>query len=75
MVDSTYAKTGQAVLEHRGNKTKHLVARKKQGERNICLESGAGVAEDDRQHGQQARTALLVMRELHVCVRDRDSIW
>lgn len=75
MVDSTYAKTGQATLEHRGNKNKHLVARKKQGERSIYLESEAGVAENDRQHGQEARTALLVMRQLHVCVRDRESIW
>jgi len=75
MTDSTYTKTGQAALEHKGNKHTHLVARKMQGERSIYLESGAGVAEDDRQRGQEARAALLVMRQLHVCVRDRESIW
>lgn len=67
--------SGQAALEHRSNKTKCLVARRKQGEGTIYLESGAGVAEDDRQHGQEARTALLMMRQLHVCVKDRESIW
>lgn len=47
MIDSTYAKTGQATLEHRGNITNIWLPEKKQGERNIYLESGAGVAEDD----------------------------